>query len=68
MPAIMKQAILAAEDERFYTHGGVNTLGVLRAAYSNFIGGGKAQGVNHHHAGGTQLLPVKRKDAFAQNL
>lgn len=46
VPAIMKQAILAAEDERFYTHGGVDTMGVLRAAYSNFVGGGKRQGAS----------------------
>ena len=46
VPAILKQAILAAEDERFYQHGGVDTLGVLRAAYSNFIGGGKRQGAS----------------------
>ncbi|MBI5923406.1 MAG: penicillin-binding protein 1A [Betaproteobacteria bacterium] len=46
VPAIMKQAILAAEDERFYQHGGVDTLGVLRAAYSNFIGAGKRQGAS----------------------
>ena len=46
VPAIMKQAILAAEDERFYQHGGVDTLGVLRAAYSNFLGGAKRQGAS----------------------
>jgi len=46
VPAIMKQAILSAEDERFYQHGGVDTLGVLRAAYSNFVGGGKRQGAS----------------------
>ena len=46
VPAVMKQAILAAEDERFYQHGGVDTLGVLRAAYSNFLGGGKRQGAS----------------------
>jgi penicillin-binding protein 1A len=46
VPEIMKQAILAAEDERFYQHGGVDTLGVLRAAYANFIGGGKRQGAS----------------------
>lgn len=46
VPAIMKQAILAAEDERFYQHGGVDTLGVLRAAYSNFMGAGKRQGAS----------------------
>ena len=46
VPEIMKQAILAAEDERFYQHGGVDTLGVLRAAYANFLGGGKHQGAS----------------------
>ena len=46
VPAIMKQAILAAEDERFYQHGGVDTIGVLRAAYSNFLSGGKRQGAS----------------------
>ena len=46
VPAIMKQAILAAEDERFYTHPGVDTLGILRAAYSNFTSGGKRQGAS----------------------
>jgi len=46
VPAVMKQAILAAEDERFYQHGGVDTLGVIRAAYSNFVGGGKRQGAS----------------------
>jgi penicillin-binding protein 1A len=46
VPEIMKQAILAAEDERFYQHPGIDTLGVLRAAYSNFVGGGKRQGAS----------------------
>ena len=46
VPALMKQAILAAEDERFYQHAGVDTLGVLRAAYSNLVGGGKRQGAS----------------------
>lgn len=46
VPAVMIQAILAAEDERFYQHPGIDTLGVLRAAYSNFVGGGKRQGAS----------------------
>jgi penicillin-binding protein 1A len=46
VPDTMKQAILAAEDERFYQHPGIDTLGVLRAAYSNFVGGGKRQGAS----------------------
>lgn len=46
VPPVMKQAILAAEDERFYSHPGVDTIGVLRAAYSNLVSGGKAQGAS----------------------
>ncbi|HEX8988475.1 MAG TPA: penicillin-binding protein 1A [Rhodocyclaceae bacterium] len=46
VPAVMKNAILAAEDERFYQHSGIDTLGVLRAAYSNFVSGGKRQGAS----------------------
>ncbi|MBI4988684.1 MAG: penicillin-binding protein 1A [Rhodocyclales bacterium] len=46
VPQTMKQAILAAEDERFYQHPGVDTLGVLRAAYANFTSGGKRQGAS----------------------
>jgi penicillin-binding protein 1A len=46
VPEIMKQAILAAEDERFYQHGGIDALGVLRAAINNFIGGARRQGAS----------------------
>ena len=46
VPPTMKHAILAAEDERFYQHPGIDTIGVLRAAYSNFVGGGKRQGAS----------------------
>ena len=35
----MKKAILAAEDERFYSHGGVDYLSVVRAAASNLASG-----------------------------
>ena len=46
VPDIMKQAILAAEDERFYQHGGVDAQGVVRAMLSNLLGGGKRQGAS----------------------
>jgi len=39
VPEIMKRAILAAEDERFYSHGGVDYLSVVRAAASNLAAG-----------------------------
>jgi penicillin-binding protein 1A len=46
VPDLMKKAILAAEDDRFYEHGGVDYIGVLRAAYSNFVSGGAKQGAS----------------------
>ena len=46
VPDIMKQAILAAEDERFYQHTGVDYQGVIRAAYSNLTAGGRRQGAS----------------------
>ncbi|SEO80254.1 penicillin-binding protein 1A [Nitrosovibrio sp. Nv6] len=45
-PERLKQAIVAAEDDRFYHHGGVDYLGILRAAYSNFTSGGVRQGAS----------------------
>ena len=39
VPDLMKKAILAAEDERFYSHGGVDYLSVIRAAASNLASG-----------------------------
>ena len=35
MPQVMKDAVLAAEDARFYQHGGVDYKGVARAAIEN---------------------------------
>lgn len=46
VPELMKKAILAAEDDRFYEHGGVDYIGVLRATYSNFTSGGVRQGAS----------------------
>jgi len=46
VPKAMRDAILAAEDERFYQHGGVDYVGVMRAALSNFVSGGARQGAS----------------------
>jgi penicillin-binding protein 1A len=39
VPLVMRQAILAAEDERFYQHGGVDFVSVARAAFTNVTSG-----------------------------
>jgi len=46
VPQGLRQAILAAEDERFYEHGGVDYIGVLRAMLHNFSSGGAKQGAS----------------------
>src|SRR5579871_3098556 len=33
VPVVMKQAILAAADDRFYQHSGIDTVGIVRAAF-----------------------------------
>lgn len=46
VPKTLKHAILAAEDERFYQHGGIDTLGILRAAVANLSAGGFKEGAS----------------------
>ena len=46
VPPVLKHAILAAEDDRFYQHSGVDFLGILRAAGANLATGGKRQGAS----------------------
>jgi penicillin-binding protein 1A len=46
VPKALTNAILAAEDERFFQHGGVDYVGVARAALSNFVSGGARQGAS----------------------
>nr|WP_322996425.1 PBP1A family penicillin-binding protein [Castellaniella sp.] len=46
IPDIMKSAILAAEDDRFYQHGGIDWTGVLRAAIANVVHMSKTQGAS----------------------
>ena len=36
IPKLMKDAVLAIEDSRFYDHGGVDYIGILRAALAQF--------------------------------
>jgi len=46
VPKKLTEAIVAAEDERFYEHAGVDYVGVLRAAYTNLVAGGRRQGAS----------------------
>src|SRR5690242_453031 len=46
VPRVMKAAILAAEDDRFYQHGGVDFAGVVRAAIANLRSQGRKEGAS----------------------
>jgi len=41
IPEVMKKSLLAIEDDRFYEHGGVDYLGIMRASLHNLMGGSK---------------------------
>jgi len=46
IPEVMRHAVLAAEDDRFYQHGGVDWSGVVRAVAANVLRGSKSQGAS----------------------
>ncbi|THF62964.1 penicillin-binding protein 1A [Pseudothauera nasutitermitis] len=46
VPPMLRQAILAAEDERFYEHHGIDPVGIARAALANLTSGGRGQGAS----------------------
>ncbi|MFT0545422.1 penicillin-binding protein 1A [Allopusillimonas ginsengisoli] len=46
IPDVMKSAILSAEDDRFYQHGGIDWAGVARAMVANITHMSKSQGAS----------------------
>ena len=46
LPQNLVNAVIAAEDNRFYTHDGVDYMGIFRAAITNYLQGRIAQGAS----------------------
>jgi len=46
IPLVMRQAVLAAEDDDFYHHGGIDWTGVVRAGLTNLVSMSKSQGAS----------------------
>jgi penicillin-binding protein 1B len=44
VPLVLRNAVLAAEDHRFFEHGGLDARGVIRAAWTNLRAGRVMQG------------------------
>uniref|UniRef100_UPI0035714AD6 penicillin-binding protein 1A n=1 Tax=Vogesella indigofera TaxID=45465 RepID=UPI0035714AD6 len=57
VPQLMKQAVLSAEDERFYQHGGIDYIGVMRAAVGNIVSG-------RTHSGASTITMQVAKNFF----
>jgi membrane peptidoglycan carboxypeptidase len=60
IPEVMKQATVAVEDARFYSHHGVDFRSLLRAAVENFRAGGVVQG-------GSTITEQYVKNAYVGN-
>ena len=46
IPEVVRQAVLAAEDDRFFSHHGIDWTGVLRAIAVNLVSAERAQGAS----------------------
>src|SRR5512144_395685 len=44
IPAVVRNALIAAEDDQFYAHKGVDPISIVRAFANNLVAGGKVQG------------------------
>ncbi len=44
IPPLFKKATIAVEDSNFYQHGGIDYIGILRAAITNYLAGHYVQG------------------------
>ena len=67
MPATLRQAVVATEDQRFYEHAGVDPIGIARALVTDVVLGKKSQGGSTitqqyvKNAFGTPEKTIKRK-------
>jgi penicillin-binding protein 1A len=71
IPEVLKQAVIAQEDQRFYSHGGVDLRAGLRALWANLTGGRTVQGgstitqqyVKGAYTGGERTFARKIREA-----
>src|SRR5205085_2028415 len=66
VPQVMKAAILAAEDDRFYQHGGVDYAGAIRAALANLQG--RREGASTITMQVARTFFLTREKTFARKL
>ncbi len=67
IPQVMKDAVLAIEDSRFYSHGGVDYKGMLRAALAN-LGRIKSQGASTITMQVARNVYLSKEKTFARKI
>ncbi|WP_460843306.1 penicillin-binding protein 1A [Noviherbaspirillum agri] len=67
MPAIMKNALISIEDDRFYEHGGVNYVGVLRAGLAN-LASSRSQGASTITMQVARAFYLSRKKTYTRKI
>ncbi|MDB4982589.1 MAG: penicillin-binding protein family [Myxococcales bacterium] len=66
IPPVVKHAFVAAEDIRFYSHGGIDYQGIARAAWTNLRAGRVVQGGSTITQQVAKLLIVGQERSFAR--
>ena len=66
IPLIVRQAFIAAEDDRFFEHHGFDWQGILRSVFVNLTSRRNPGRQHHHHAGRAQRLLHAGADRAAQ--
>lgn len=67
VPQVMKDAVLAIEDSRFYSHGGVDYKGMVRAALAN-LGRIKSQGASTITMQVARNVYLSKEKTFARKI
>lgn len=68
IPLHVRQATIAAEDGRFYTHSGIDSVGVLRALWVNYRAGGVKEGASTLTQQVARMLFLNRERTLGRKL
>lgn len=68
IPASVRNAFLAAEDDGFYQHRGFDPLSILRALVSNIVAGGRVQGGSTITQQVVKMLLLTPKKSYERKL
>ena len=68
IPAHVRNAFISAEDRRFWEHPGFDTLGILRAAYTNYQSGSTRQGASTITQQVTRMLLLSNERTYERKI